>query len=57
MKQVEIKALEMGVDELSLFCIAEDRLKAWYETLGFRYIDTIDLYENIPKVYIMKKTI
>ena len=39
MAAVEEEALELGVNRLTLHALAEEKLKRWYESLGFEVID------------------
>lgn len=54
---VEEKAREMNIKRLSLNCIANEKLKAWYESIGFVFVKTIHLRKDIPKVYYMIKNL
>ena len=57
MIEAENKAIEMGLTTLVLYCIDDDRLKTWYESLGFVYRKTIYLRRDVPKVHLMMKKI
>jgi len=47
----------MKIKRLELNCLANLKLKKWYEMLGFIYIRTIYTGYGIPKVYKMIKNI
>ena len=55
MEIVEEKAREMNIRKLT--CIANEKLRAWYESFGFVFVKTINLRNDIPKVYYMIKMI
>jgi hypothetical protein len=57
MEIVEEKAREMNIRKLTLNCIANEKLRAWYESFGFVFVKTINLRNDIPKVYYMIKMI
>lgn len=57
MEIVEEKAREMNIRKLTLNCIANEKLRAWYESIGFVFVKTINLRNDIPKVYYMIKMV
>lgn len=54
---MEEKARDMKIKRLLLFCLANNKLRKWYEILGFIYISTIDLKPGVPKVFRMVKNL
>ena len=54
---VQEKAKQLNIKKLLLLCLANNKLRKWYEMLGFIYINTIYLSPNVPKVYRMVKFI
>jgi len=54
---VENKARDMNVKIIQIFFLINDKLKIWYESLGFVYISTINSDDGQPKVYSMIKNI
>jgi hypothetical protein len=54
---VESKATtsKLKIRKLTLDCLAEEKLKKWYESLGFIYVRTINLRQDIPKAFRMVK--
>jgi N-acetylglutamate synthase-like GNAT family acetyltransferase len=57
MNHVEERAKQYGISQLTLHCLADDKLRKWYESLGFLYVRTINLNINVPKVFYMCKNI
>ena len=54
---VEERARTMNIKRLQLYSIYGDKLKHWYEYLGFVCIHTINLAPIVPKIDVMIKTL
>ena len=55
MEAVEEKAKELNAGRLVLCSLGEERLKRWYEAIGFRTIGEIPYHKGGIKVYTMMK--
>jgi hypothetical protein len=55
MQAVEDIAYDMGVSAISLHSLAEEKLKRWYESLGFNLMSDFYLPYGALKSYYMKK--
>jgi hypothetical protein len=57
MAAVEEEALELGINRLTLHALTEEKLKRWYESLGFEVIDDHPIRNGHPdlKSYLMVK--
>jgi hypothetical protein len=57
MAAVEEEAIDLGVNRLTLHALAEEKLKRWYESLGFEVVDTSPIPYGPPgiKSYLMVK--
>ena len=55
MELAEERARTLNIKRINLYSLSNDKLKRWYESLGYVYVNTIYLQPGVPKIYVMIK--